>query len=223
MIEWLALILLVPVILVPIVLLFGFAGCTFGAAHDPELPLPEPGIEPTPNFEKAFEATLAGEQQWRNRCIVQRIESVRLLKSGNEVRITLQRPASGNLLIKSISISHAADTPGANLYDSAGDPMLQIVPGDFPLLLTADPGNAAVELIPVSFPLDRMKPLLLAFDIDDPGNVRRSAPGTEADTAAFVGPLQNPPLHEAAIGPRQPGYNPEERTYLVQRIAVREV
>jgi len=224
MIEWLALILLVPVILVPIVLLFGFAGCTFPHAYPPELPPDEPTPEPTPEppiFEKAFEATLTVNEQRENRCIVQRIEPVRLLKSGNEVRITLQRPSAGNLVIKSISISHAADTPGADLYDSAGVPTL--VPGA-PFLLPTDPGNAAVELMAVSFPLDQTKPLLVAFDIDDPGNVRRSSTGAEADSAAFVGPLRNPPLHEAAIGDRRSyGYSREERTYLVQRIDVREV
>jgi len=214
MIEWLALILLVPAILVPIVLLFGFAGCGFNAY----VGLPE---EP-PMPEKAFEATLIEDRQPANRCIVQRIEPVRLFKSGNKVHITLQRPTADHLVINSISISHAADTPGSDLYDSAGDPTL--VPGTYPLLLAQDPGNAAVELMPVSFALDQTRPLLLAFDIDEPGNVRRSANEPGAGARAFVGPLQTPPLHEAAIGDRQSSvYVDVERTYLVQRLDVSEV
>jgi hypothetical protein len=228
MIEWLALILLIPAILVPIVLLFGFAGCSFSHAY-PVPPKPtdytppgdpdilDPDEPPIP--ETAFEATLTEDEQLANRCIVQRIEPVRLLKSGNQVRITLQRPTTGNLVIESISISHAVDPGSGDPYDSAGDPTL--VPGPFPLLLATDPGNAAVELMPVSFALDRTKPLLLAFDIDTPGNVRRSATAPGTGVRAFVGPFG---LHEAATGNRQPFiYQSQERTYLVQRIAVREV
>ena len=98
------------------------------------------------------------------------------------------------------------------------------VPGTFPLLLPTDPGNAAFELMPVSFALDRTKPLLLAFDIGEPGNVRRSASMPDAGAIAFVGPLRSPPLHEAAIGDRRSlVYDRQERTYLVQRIDVSEV
>ena len=218
MIEWLALILLVPAILVPIVLLFGFAGCGFEAEASPPPPPPPP---PPPMPEKAFEATLTEDGQSANRCIVQRIEPVRLFKSGNLVRITLQRPSAGNLIIKNISISRAADTPGSDPYDSAGG--LNFVPETYPLMLPQDPGNAAFELNPVSFALDQTKPLLLASDIEEPGNVPRSPVQPGAGARAFVGPLRTPPLHEAAIADRRPSvYASVERTILVQRIDVSE-
>jgi hypothetical protein len=42
MAEWLILLLLVPAIVAPVVLAFGFAGCSF---HGAAVPLPEPTID----------------------------------------------------------------------------------------------------------------------------------------------------------------------------------
>ena len=100
MIEWVVLVLLISVIVVPVVLLFGYAGCdvVFGLERPP--------------FEKAFEVTLTEDRGLRDRCIVQRIEPVRLFKSGTLVRITVQRPTSADLVINQLFISQAADTGG---------------------------------------------------------------------------------------------------------------
>jgi hypothetical protein len=212
MIEWLALILLIPLILVPIVLLFGFAGC------DVVL-----GLEP-PAFRKTFEWTPLDEEQQRpNRCLVQRIEEFELKADGSEVRITVQRPMNGMLLLNSLFISRAADhtDPSADPYDSAEDltPVLSE-----PLQLAPDPAKPLVELPQIDYDLDSTQPLLLAFDIGADGTVPRSGPpNVPAERAeAYLGPTPPPPpglpIHEAGIADRQSGYNSVNRIYLVQRI-----
>lgn len=200
MIEWLALILLVPLILVPIVLLFGFAGCACL-------------FKPPAQFEKTFEQDpLALDANRPDECIVQRIEPARLEGKGSEVRITLQRPTDGHLLLAGVFISQAADT--GNPYDSAGD--LTEVPGDYPLLIPMDPDNGPVELEPVDYALDDTKALLIAFDVDRPGRMRRSEPADTTGAQAFVGG----PFGEAAQTIRSAGYTSRGAVFLVERIDV---
>jgi hypothetical protein len=212
MIEWLALILLIPLILVPIVLLFGFAGCDIVL-----------GLEP-PAFENTFETTpLDEERPQANRCLVQRIEEVELSADGSGVVITVRRPPSGMLLLNSLFISRAADhtDPSADPYDSAEDltPVLSE-----PLQLAPDPDKLLVELPQTDYVLDSTQPLLLAFDIGADGTVPCSGPNVPEERAkAYHGPPPPPPpglpIHEAEIADRQSGYNSERRIYLVQRIA----
>jgi hypothetical protein len=196
--EWVTLVLLIPAIVVPIVLLFGFAGCDLVFPLNP------------PTFEKAFEATLIENRGHANECLVLRIEPVRLFKSGSRVRITLQRPTDGNLLLRSVFISKAADT--GNAYDSADD--LTAV-RDEPLAVLPDPNQPLLELEPVIYALDATKPLLIAFDIDDPGRVRRSETTASTDAGAFFGPVG-----EASQTIRSAGYTDRNRIYLVERIEV---
>jgi hypothetical protein len=219
MIEWLALILLIPLILVPIVLLFGFAGC------DVVL-----GLEP-PAFRKTFEWTPLDEEQQRpNRCIVQRIEEFELAADGFEVQITVQRPMNGMLLLNSLYISRAADhtDPSRDPYDPAED-LTAVVSESEPLQLAPDPAKPLVELPQIDYDLDSTQPLLLAFDIGADGSgaggsvPRSGLPNVPAERAeAYLGPTPPPPpglpIHEAGKADRQSGYNPVNRIYLVQRI-----
>jgi hypothetical protein len=303
MTEWLALIIIVPMILVPIVLLWGFAGCgSFGAAPGPP-PDPKPpapfnlkavalsttqilltwehssagGVTffvgrqrldgtwddghgvPTPDtaktftdtlptegefhtyrvqaapagatsnksdpstpasaraFGKAFEATLTTGRQRRDRCIIQRIEPARLSRTGKRVQITLRRSSDGDVVINRLYISQPAGF--GDPYDAGAD-LTPVVTA--PLLLPMDPGNSPFPLPIVNYALDHTKPLLLAFDIGSAGNVRDDPSAPTTDATAFVGPLQNPPLHEASSPNRQPlpTYNAESRIYLVSRIDV---
>jgi hypothetical protein len=73
--EWLTLLLLVPAIVLPMVLLFGFAGCSFEA-------VPREVV-----FEQTFAATFTNVDDLRGHCLVQRIEPLRLFLSGSQVRI----------------------------------------------------------------------------------------------------------------------------------------
>jgi hypothetical protein len=198
-IEWMVLILLIPAILFPIVLLFGFAGCTL------LFDLPEP-------FVKAFEVILVEERGHANECIVQRIEPVRLSRSGSEVRIVLQRPASDHLVLNGVFISPAAAT--GNAYDSAGAP--KQVPAEYPLLVPMDAENGPFELPAVKYAFEEDQPVLIAFDIDSPGRVRRSESISTLEAEAFFGPAG-----EAAEAIRSAGYTARNRIYLVQRIEVR--
>jgi hypothetical protein len=211
MIEWLALILLVPAILFPIVLLFGFAGCNQIY-----------GLDPVRARENAFETTLGQDRGRANRCIVQRIEAARLTANGSAVQITVQRPESGILHINSLFVSQAAnDTdPAADPYDSAAD--LTPMPG-MPLVLTPDPAQPLVELPEFAYDLDSDRALLIAFDVGEEGRVPRTdATLPDFEATAFLGPLPPPPpgvpVHEASLPNRQPGYESEARVYLVQRI-----
>lgn len=205
MIEWVVLVLLVPVILIPVVLLFGFAGCNWFFGLEETFPAPQ----------KAFEATLAQDRQRSNLCIVQRIESVRLFASGSPVRITVQRPTTGMLVINSLFISQAADTtdPTADPYDSAADLRAVLAA---PLQVLPDATQPHLELEPVDYHLDQTKPLLLAFDIGDASVVARSdsnVPDTEA--RAFFGPLG-----EAGMNNRSSGYQAETRIQFITRIDI---
>lgn len=205
MIEWLALALLVPLILVPLVILYGFAGCE----------LVFPLIDP-PKPEKSFEAILTEDRNRANRCIVQRIEPVRLSRSGSSVRIVIQRPSTGDLIVARMYISQPADA-GGDPYDSAPDltPVFET-----PLAVIADPANGPLELDFVSYAFDHTRPVLIAFDVGDSGTMPRGD-ALATDANAFVGPVLDPVLHEAATLDRQPGYNSESRVYLIQRIDVR--
>ncbi len=195
MIEWLALLVLIPAIVIPVVLALGFAGC------DIFFPLNDPA-----SFQPTFTSTLTNDQGQQGRCIVQRIEPVRLLRSGTQVRITVQTSMAGNLVIDRLFISQAADV--GDPYDSAGD--LTLVAST--VFVAA---GTSVTLPPVDYVLDRTKPLLVAFDIGSPGNVVFLPNAPAAEASAFIGQVQ-----EAEIPDRQPGYTPFDRIYLVELIEV---
>lgn len=211
MLEWLVLALLLPAILVPVVLLFAFAGCDvfFGLNRLP----------PPPVFEPAFTAALGGGDRGRNdRTLVVRIEpNIRLFRSGNLVRLTLARPTAGDLLIRRLYISQPADV--GDLYDSAGD-LTEVIADALTLL--ADPNGGSVVLDPFPYNLDHTKALLLAFDIGEAGNVRAENIPPEQGRS-FASAVQDPPVHEAALFDRQSGYDIESRLYIVAQIEVNQV
>src|ERR1044071_3301775 len=99
MIEWLTLILLVPLVLLPCVLLFGFAGCQLF------FPLRDPLV-----FKNTFEITFNNERNLSNSCLIVRIEPDRLSNSGQRVQLVLERPQAGDLNILDMDISQAADS-----------------------------------------------------------------------------------------------------------------
>jgi hypothetical protein len=217
MLEWLTLILLVPLVLIPCVLLFGFAGC------DLVFPLRDP-----PPFKTSFEITLNQEVNLFNRCLVVRIEGAGdlLSISGQSVRLVLQRPQQGDLIIKDVYISQAADS--GDPYDSpaAADGSLDatLVTPESTVSKDPDPASpdpAVHELVldPVQFALDETKPLLIAMNIGSAGNIRFVANIAETNAQSYVG---QEGLLEAAQPDRSSGtsYRKELRIYLIRRIEV---
>ena len=194
--EWLTLLLLVPTIVVPVVLLAGFAGC-YQPAH----------LDPPPPFEQTFAAAFTGTDALRGRCLVQRIEPVRLSNSGTQVEITLQAFAE-SVLIDRILISQPAAS--GNPYDSADDLT------DVATAVTLVQPNSSLTLPAVSYNLDRTRPLLIAMDISNNSGALPFLQGVPAtDAVAFFNPGA-----EAATEIRSAGYTSRPRIYLVERIDV---
>ncbi|RBP45376.1 hypothetical protein DES53_103374 [Roseimicrobium gellanilyticum] len=184
-----------------------------------ETPPSERASGTTLDFEPAFSATLTGDQaNLGGFCIVQRIEPVRLFRSGTKVRLVLQGSTVGNLLIDRVTISHAAAS--GNAYDSAMD-LKEVATG------VSIAAGEVKELNIVEFGLDQTIPLLVAFDIStEPGmgNVRHlnPVPGTDASmffklATAEAGVQDRLP---SAANPGAPPYNPSPSIYLVRRIDV---
>jgi hypothetical protein len=193
--EWVMLLLLVPAIVVPVVLLLGFAGC------DEIL-----GLEP-PHYEQTFVATLTNLDVLRGRCLVQRIESSRLSDSGAGVRITLQALAE-TVEIDRILISQVA--PAGDPYDSAGD-LTDVATA---VVVQA---NSTVTLPAVdNYTIDRTKPLLIAMDIAATSGAVPYFPDVpDGEAVAFFRPGA-----EAAVNDRQPSYTSRPRIYLIGLIEV---
>ncbi|QIF04536.1 fibronectin type III domain-containing protein [Roseimicrobium sp. ORNL1] len=173
----------------------------------------------TLDFMPAFSATLTTDQAGIGGfCLVQRIEPVRLVRSGSKVRLVLQGSTAGNLLIDRATISQVAT--GGNVYDSAVD-LVEIATA------VSIPAGQIVELPVVTYTLDQTKPLLVAFDISPTagmGNVRfvNPVPATDASmhfraATAEAGIQDRLP---SAANPGAPPYNASTSIYLVQRIDV---
>ena len=194
--EWLTLLFLVPAIVVPVVLLTGFAGCFI------KPPRPEP-----PPFEQTFAATFTDTDALRGRCLVQRIESVRLFNSGSQVQITLQAFAE-SVVIDRILISQPAAS--GDPYDSADDLT------DVTTAVTLVQPNSSLTLPAIDYNLDRTQPLLIALDISTSSGVLPFLPGVPAtDAVAFFNQGA-----EAATKDRTTAYTSRPRIYLIQRIDV---
>ncbi len=197
--EWLTLLLLVPAMVMPVVLLLGFAGC--------DLVFP-PGPGPAePVFEQTFAATFTDVDALRGRCLVQRIEPVRLSDSGTQVQLTLQAFAE-SVVIDRILISQPAAT--GDPYDSAGDLT------DISTAVVLVQPNSSLTLPPVAYNLDRTQPLLIAMDISVNSGALpflQGVPAAEATAFFRDGP-------EAAVADRSPAYTSRPRIYLIERIDV---
>jgi hypothetical protein len=282
--EWQIVLLVVPAIVVPVVLLFGFAGCSFdppsgspapmivsatgtsvssiviawtfsgepathfqvertksGQAADPPFdavsPLDDTGLDEgttysyrvkavfgdgntsdfsasvsakTLSFQEAFSATLTeDEPDWAGFCLVQRIEPLKLSRSGPQVRITIRASTAADLTIDRIFISQPA-TAG-DPYDSAAD-LTQVSSA------VMVPANTATTLPPVTYNLDHTQPLLIAFDFSstpNSGNVRRLPAVPTSDASAYFKQAS-----EAAINDRQADYVPLDVIHLVEKIEV---
>ncbi|HSI63147.1 MAG TPA: fibronectin type III domain-containing protein [Candidatus Saccharimonadia bacterium] len=184
-----------------------------------ETPRSESATGRTLDFEPAFSATLTTDQAGLGGfCIVQRIEPVRLFRSGTKVRIVLQGSTTGNLLIDRVSISQVA--PTGNVYDSAAD-LLEVATA------VSLPAGQVVTLPIVGYTLDQTKPLLVAFDISTVagmGNVRfvNPVPGTDA-TMHFRTATAEAGVQDRLPSAANPGASPyitSPSIYLVQRIDV---
>jgi hypothetical protein len=194
--EWLALLLLAAALIVPVVLLLGFAGC------DIFFPL-----NPPPELQQTFATDLPSEEDFPDVTLVQRIESVRLSDSGSQVQLTIKALTQA-VVINRILISQAAGA--GNLYDSADD-LTDVASG---VLVDA---NSSVTLPAVVYNLDRTKPLLIAMDIPAQSGRLPFLQGVPpTDAVAF---FRNG-VAEAAINVRQNNYNLRNRIYLVERIDV---
>jgi hypothetical protein len=192
--EWLTLLFLVPAIVVPVVLLVGFAGCYHPALLEPP-------------FEQTFAAAFTGTDALRGRCLVQRIEPVRLSNSGSQVQVTLQALAE-NVLIDRILISQPAAS--GDPYDSADDLT------DVTTTVTLVQPNSSLTLPAVNYNLDRTQPLLIAMDISANSGAIPFAQGVPATDAVAFFNLGA----EAATRDRTTGYTSRPRIYVIQRIDV---
>ena len=198
--EWLALLLLIPAIVVPVVLLLGFDGCDLVLGLDPP---------PEPVFEPGFTASLMNNAGQANQTIVQRIEPPRLFKSGAKVQITVRSSDNNDLRILKLFISRVA--ADGDPYDSAGD-LKEVITAPVTV-----PQNTAMPLAEIDYTLDRMQALLVIFDIGAPGGTRFEPNVNDTEGVAFVGPAG-----DAELPDRQspPAYQAFDRIFIVERIDV---
>ena len=152
---------------------------------------------------------------------MQRIEAVRLAKSGAQVRVTLRASSMSDASIKRLYISRANPGPSADLYNSDTD-LTMIV--DAPLTITMD---RALPLPLVDYALDQTRPLLVAVDFSDapPSGIRTS------DHAVGSPDIHVPPEEaqtffrtatEAAATADRTGFDPTPGLNLIYKIEVVE-
>ena len=112
MMEWLILCLLVPAVVVPVVLLWGFVGCNQFF-----------GLDPTSLIETAFELdsehnftspTAMNQSALEGSCFVVRIPKFLLTLGGPQVVITARGSTEGDLQIDRVYLSQAADSVDAS-------------------------------------------------------------------------------------------------------------
>jgi hypothetical protein len=198
--EWLALLVLVPAIVVPVILLLGFAGCdaAFGLQH-------------LPVFEDTFNQPLTNSTAQPNQTIVQRIEPARLASGGKLIQFTLRSGAGNDVLILKMFVSQAVGPGNGDPYDSADD-LTEVITE--PVVVVQD---SSKTLPYVKYTLDATKPLIVSFDVGSPGSTRFAANIPAAEASAYVGPSG-----EAGVADRQspPAYTTEDRIYLIEKIEV---
>ena len=165
-------------------------------------------------YEEVYARDTAG---WEGYCLVQRIEPIRLSKSGAKVRVTLRTSSMGGASIKRVYISRPSGDPAGDPFDSDAD-LTPIV--TTPFVIAAD---TTTELPVVDYHLDEAAPLLIAVDFDAPLSAVRTTdrvlgnpvhvPPEEAQS--FFGPAT-----EAAAAPDRTGLNPTPGINLVYKIEV---
>jgi len=187
-------------------------------SDDAETPFTTAVAATTGIFEPAFTAVLTISQgNLEGFCLIQRIEPLRLFKSGNEVRLTVRGSTGGDLTIDRIFISRVGTT--GDPYDAAAD--LTLVATNVVV-----PAGNPVTLDPIAYAFDRTKPVLIAFDINPTpgqGNAIRLEPIEITEGAMYF----KDRVAEAAIpdripSPATPGvpYEISDSVYIVERIEV---
>ena len=172
-----------------------------------------------PTFDAESQLTL-DEAGWEGRCLVQRIESVRLMLSGTQVKLTLRASSVSDASIDRIYISKPA--PAGDAWDAATDPT------DLKEVATAVvvPANLAITLPPIDYALDKGQPLLIAVDFT-PADPNATPPGPLSgiryadavplsDAVAFYQPGSS----EAALSDRSANYTQLNRICLIEKIEV---
>ena len=155
----------------------------------------------------SFSETLSAEDaNWQGYCLVQRIEPVRLSRSGTQVELTL-RAGSVGTSIDRIYISQA--DPAGQPFDSAGDLTVII---SAPIVLAP---NTAFTLGVVKYRFDETKPLLIAFDFSAaPASAIKYAPAPPEEASAYY------KLGAAAETANRAGFTAYPGLYLIERIEV---
>jgi hypothetical protein len=221
MAEWLLLLLLVPAIVVPVVLLVGFAGCSF-----------EHGAAPA-GFETTFDATNEFSRDgssWEGFTLVQRIEPAGLNPATGpfaKVKITLFASTVMDASIDRIFISGPASTKD---WDSDTD-LTEV--SSTPFVVSA---GTSVTLGPVDYIVrppssdgtDPGRALLIAVDFSVPPTASgvRAADQVPPDRAVawwfqYFRPPPGPSLPpEAGLIPRSPGYTSSPNVYLIGKIEI---
>jgi hypothetical protein len=187
-------------------------------ADGEESPTPGSASATTLAFVRAFETVLTVSQaDLQGFCIIQRIEPLRLDASGSLVRLTLHGAFNGPLTLDRITISRVAQ--GGDLYDAAAD-LTEVAAG---VVVAPD---QILTLPPVAYTLDRLQPLLVAFDINPTpgqGNVRRR-PDVQSDEASmfFRAASADAAVPDRVPTPADPGasYSPSDSVYIVEKIEV---
>jgi hypothetical protein len=185
-------------------------------------PPSDPAEASATTFARAFAADLATDQAGlAGFCVIQRIEPTRLQASGARVSITVRGSTAGPLRLDRVFISQPAvtgdPTVSGNPYDAHAD-LTQVASA------IDVPASTPVTLPTIDYAFDHTRPVLIAFDIGTPGNVRFLNPVPASDARMFF----KPTTAEAGIRDRQPPKeNPNAQPfalsasiYLVERIHV---
>ena len=171
-------------------------------------------------FFRTFSETLnADGTGWEGYCLVQRIEAVRLSRSGKRVRLTLRASSTSDAYIDRIYISRPA--PAGDPYDSAAD-LTQVN-----FLVTLPPGalvipagqSVTLPLGPsqdITYNLDEGQPLLIAVDFSatHPSGIKcTKAVPTEQACAYYKSGAE-------AAKPDRSGFTQLPGIYLIEKIEI---
>lgn len=168
------------------------------------------------DYEEVFSRNTPG---WAGQCIVQRIEAVRLMKSGGKVRLTLRASSTMDALIKRVYLSRPEGSPSRDPYDPDID-LTSLITTPFTIA-----ANTTFQLPTTDYNLDENAPLLIAVDFaDSPASGIRTS-----DHAENVGTIHVPPDEaqtffrpgtEGAALQDRTGFDPTPGFNLVYKIEV---
>jgi hypothetical protein len=201
MMEWLILCLLVPAVVVPVVLLWGFVGCN-----------PIFGLDPTSLIEPTFELdsennfdspTAINLSTLEGFSFVVRIPEFLLTTAGPQVVVTVRGSTEADLQIDRIYISKAGDSVDASKdrFDPLEEDLTPVVDDGIGVFV---PRGESVALPLIQYHLDPQQDLLVAFDISATpglGNLRQiEFVGLGAPLTYYMGRAAptDPPIQEAA-------------------------